>query len=34
MALSARNQVPAKVTAITRGEALANVVLPAAEFRR
>lgn len=34
MALSARNQVPAKVTAITRGEAGANAVLPTAVARR
>ena len=27
MALSARNQIPAKVTAITQGEAIANVAL-------
>jgi molybdopterin-binding protein len=29
MPLSARNQIPAKVTAITAGEATANVVLDA-----
>jgi molybdopterin-binding protein len=29
MQLSARNQIPAKVTAITRGEAIANVQLDA-----
>jgi molybdopterin-binding protein len=29
MRLSARNQIPAKVTAITRGEATANVTLDA-----
>jgi molybdopterin-binding protein len=33
MALSARNQVPARVTAITAGEATANVVLDAGGVR-
>jgi molybdopterin-binding protein len=33
MKLSARNQIPAKVTSITRGEAAANVVLDANGIR-
>jgi molybdopterin-binding protein len=33
MKLSARNQVPARVTGITRGEATANVALDAAGVR-
>jgi len=33
MALSARNQLPAKVTKITRGEAIANVELDVAGQR-
>jgi molybdopterin-binding protein len=33
MKLSARNQVPATVTAITRGEAIANVQLDASGIR-
>jgi molybdopterin-binding protein len=33
MKLSARNQIPAKVTSITHGEAIANVVLDAAGTR-
>ncbi|MEV5411304.1 TOBE domain-containing protein [Thermopolyspora sp. NPDC052614] len=33
MRLSARNQIPARVTAITRGEATANVELDAAGIR-
>ena len=33
MKLSARNQIPARVTSITRGEAIANVVLDAGGVR-
>jgi molybdopterin-binding protein len=33
MALSARNQIPARVTGITTGEATANVVLDAGGVR-
>jgi molybdopterin-binding protein len=33
MALSARNQIPARVTGITAGEATANVVLDAGGVR-
>jgi molybdopterin-binding protein len=33
MKLSARNQVPARVTGITRGEAIANVTLDANGLR-
>jgi molybdopterin-binding protein len=33
MKLSARNQIPARVTAITQGEAIANVVLDAGGTR-
>jgi molybdopterin-binding protein len=33
MRLSARNQIPAKVTAVTRGEATANVALDACGSR-
>jgi molybdopterin-binding protein len=33
MKLSARNQIPAKITAITHGEAIANVVLDAGGVR-
>jgi molybdopterin-binding protein len=33
MKLSARNQVPARVTGITQGEAIANVVLDAGGLR-
>jgi molybdopterin-binding protein len=33
MKLSARNQIPAKVTSITHGEAAANVVLDAGGIR-
>ena len=33
MKLSARNQIPARVTSITRGEAAANVVLDAGGIR-
>ena len=33
MKLSARNQIPAKVTSITHGEAAANVVLDANGIR-
>jgi molybdopterin-binding protein len=33
MRLSARNQIPAKVTSITRGEATANVALDACGSR-
>jgi molybdopterin-binding protein len=33
MQLSARNQIPARVTGITRGEAIANVALEAGGVR-
>ena len=33
MKLSARNQIPARVTSITQGEAIANVVLDAGGVR-
>jgi molybdopterin-binding protein len=33
MKLSARNQIPARVTGITQGEAIANVVLDAGGVR-
>jgi molybdopterin-binding protein len=33
MKLSARNQIPARVTSVTEGEAIANVVLDAAGVR-
>jgi molybdopterin-binding protein len=33
MKLSARNQIPARVTSINRGEAIANVVLDAGGVR-
>jgi molybdopterin-binding protein len=33
MKLSARNQIPARVTSITHGEAIANVVLDAGSVR-
>jgi molybdopterin-binding protein len=33
MKLSARNQIPARVTSITQGEAIANVVLDAGGTR-
>jgi molybdopterin-binding protein len=33
MKLSARNQIPARVTGITRGEAIANVALEAGGVR-
>ena len=33
MKLSARNQIPARVTSITHGEAIANVVLDAGGVR-
>ena len=33
MKISARNQIPARVTSITRGEAIANVELDASDTR-